>query len=143
MANSASDARGSELEIRRQLIEERAVDVMVAIGSNFFYTVTLPCTLWFFDKGKKGHPQGRPGAVHRRPPHLPPDRPRPPRLDPGPDRVPGQHRPPLPGREPEDLHGSAELLAEQFPDLEYADVPGLCNVASCHLGRRSKSRAGA
>jgi len=52
MANSAADARGSELEIRRKLIEAGAVDVMVAVGSNFFYTVTLPCTLWFFDKGK-------------------------------------------------------------------------------------------
>jgi type I restriction enzyme M protein len=48
MANSASDARQSELEIRRQLIEAGAVDVMIAIGGNFFYTVTLPCTLWFF-----------------------------------------------------------------------------------------------
>jgi type I restriction enzyme M protein len=52
MANSASDARGSELEIRRQLIETGAVDVMIAIGSNFFYTVTLPCTLWFLGRGK-------------------------------------------------------------------------------------------
>ncbi len=54
MANSASDARASELEIRRQLIEARVVDVMVAVGSNFFYTVTLPCTLWFLDRGKRG-----------------------------------------------------------------------------------------
>jgi type I restriction enzyme M protein len=52
MANSASDARGSEMEIRRQIIKDGGVDVMVAIGSNFFYTVTLPCSLWFFDKGK-------------------------------------------------------------------------------------------
>jgi len=52
MANSASDARGSEQEIRKQLIESGAVDVMVAVSSNFFYTVTLPCSLWFFDKGK-------------------------------------------------------------------------------------------
>jgi type I restriction enzyme M protein len=52
MANSASDARGTEAEIRKQLIESRAVDVMVSIGSNFFYTVTLPCALWFLDKGK-------------------------------------------------------------------------------------------
>jgi len=52
MANSASDARSSEQELRRQLIESRAVDVMVAVGPNLFYTVTLPCTLWFFDKGK-------------------------------------------------------------------------------------------
>jgi type I restriction enzyme M protein len=52
MANSASDARSSEQELRRQLIESRSVDVMVAVGPNLFYTVTLPCTLWFFDKGK-------------------------------------------------------------------------------------------
>lgn len=54
MANSASDARSSEQELRQQLIEARAVDVMVAVGPNMFYTVTLPCTLWFLDKGKAG-----------------------------------------------------------------------------------------
>jgi type I restriction enzyme M protein len=56
MANSASDARSSEQELRKQLIEERTVDVMVAVGPNMFYTVTLPVTLWFFDRGKtKSH----------------------------------------------------------------------------------------
>ncbi|MEZ8295018.1 N-6 DNA methylase [Vibrio splendidus] len=55
MANSASDARGSELEIRRKLIEDDGVDVMVAVSSNFFYTVTLPCALWFLDKNKPAH----------------------------------------------------------------------------------------
>jgi type I restriction enzyme M protein len=53
MANSAGDARGSELDIRKKLLEDRAVDVMVSVGPNFFYTVTLPCTLWFLDRGKK------------------------------------------------------------------------------------------
>jgi len=57
MANSASDARSSEQELRRQLIEARAVDVMVAVGPNMFYTVTLPCTLWFLDRGKKKTPR--------------------------------------------------------------------------------------
>ncbi len=52
MANSAADARSSEQEIRKQLIQARVVDVIVAVGPNMFYTVTLPCTLWFFDKGK-------------------------------------------------------------------------------------------
>jgi type I restriction enzyme M protein len=52
MANSASDARSSEQEIRQRLIEAKAIDVMVAVGPNMFYTVTLPCTLWFLDKGK-------------------------------------------------------------------------------------------
>ncbi len=54
MANSASDARASEQEIRQKLIESGAVDVIVAVGPNMFYTVTLPCTLWFLDKGKGG-----------------------------------------------------------------------------------------
>jgi type I restriction enzyme M protein len=52
MANSASDARSSEQELRQKLIEASAVDVMVAVGPNMFYTVTLPCTLWFLDRGK-------------------------------------------------------------------------------------------
>ena len=52
MANSASDARSSEQELRQQLINARGVDVMVSVGPNMFYTVTLPCTLWFLDKGK-------------------------------------------------------------------------------------------
>ncbi|MEO7327313.1 MAG: class I SAM-dependent DNA methyltransferase [Minicystis sp.] len=52
MANSASDARSLEMEIRKQLIEARSVDVMVSVGPNMFYTVTLPCTLWFLDRGK-------------------------------------------------------------------------------------------
>jgi type I restriction enzyme M protein len=52
MANSAGDARGSEFEIRKKLIEEGVVDVMVATSSNMFYTVPLPCTLWFYDRGK-------------------------------------------------------------------------------------------
>ncbi|RJF34363.1 type I restriction-modification system subunit M [Pseudoalteromonas gelatinilytica] len=55
MANSASDARGSEQDIRQQLIEDDAIDVMVAVSSNFFYTVTLPCALWFLDKNKPAH----------------------------------------------------------------------------------------
>jgi type I restriction enzyme M protein len=58
MANSASDARSSEQELRKQLIEARAVDVMVAVGPNMFYTVTLPCTLWFLDKSKAKTPRG-------------------------------------------------------------------------------------
>jgi len=50
MPNSATD---DELEIRKQLIQTGAVDVIIAVASNFFYTVTLPCTLWFLDKGKE------------------------------------------------------------------------------------------
>lgn len=52
MASSASDAGHGEKRIRQELIETGHVDVMVAIGTNFFYTRSLPCTLWFFDKNK-------------------------------------------------------------------------------------------
>lgn len=53
MASSASDAGHSEKEIREKLVKTGAVDVMMAIGNNFFYTRSLPCTLWFFDRGKE------------------------------------------------------------------------------------------
>ena len=52
MANSASDARHSEADIRQTLIAQNLIDVMVTLPSNMFYTVTLPATLWFFDKAK-------------------------------------------------------------------------------------------
>lgn len=53
MANSASDARHSEADIRQRLIEKNLIYAMLTLPSNMFYTVTLPATLWFFDKGKK------------------------------------------------------------------------------------------
>jgi type I restriction enzyme M protein len=130
MANSASDARGSELEIRKQIIEARTVDAMVAVGSNFFYTVTLPCTLWFFDRGKRKtkrtdqvlfidarHLYRQIDRAHR-------------------DWTPAQieflaniarlYR----GEAVENLHHSAELMTEHFPNGLYADVAGLCKVAT-------------
>ncbi len=53
MANSASDAGHSERDIRKAIIEEGIISQMVALPSNMFITVTLPATLWFFDKAKK------------------------------------------------------------------------------------------
>jgi type I restriction enzyme M protein len=52
MASSASDAGNKDKEIRQKLVETGHVDVMMSIGPKFFYTRSLPCTLWFFDKGK-------------------------------------------------------------------------------------------
>ena len=52
MASSASDAGNKDKDIRRRLISTGHVDTMVAIGPKFFYTRSLPCTLWFFDKAK-------------------------------------------------------------------------------------------
>jgi type I restriction enzyme M protein len=62
MASSASDAGHSEKEIREMLVKTGAVDVMLAIGNNFFYTRSLPCTLWFFDRAKEAQ-QNRNGKV--------------------------------------------------------------------------------
>lgn len=52
MANSASDASGSEYEIRKKMIEDGIISQMVTLPSNMFSSVTLPATLWFFDKKK-------------------------------------------------------------------------------------------
>ena len=129
MANSAADAGGSELEIRKKLIADRAVDVIVAVGSNFFYTVTLPVTLWFLDRGKRGTDrEDKVLFIDARKIFRQIDR---------------AHRDWLPEqieflanvvrlhREEEiDLtEGSESLLAESFPDERYNDVPGLCAVA--------------
>ena len=60
MASSATDSSGKDKEIRRKLVETGHVDVMISVGNNFFYTKSLPCSLWFFDKGK---PEARQDTV--------------------------------------------------------------------------------
>jgi type I restriction enzyme M protein len=127
MANSASDARASELEIRQRLIKDRAVDVMIAVGSNFFYTVTLPCTLWFLDKGKQGtdwadkvlfidarklYRQVTRALREFEPEFI--------------ANIVRLYR----GETVETTRGSEELMAEHFPDGTYTDVPGLCKAAT-------------
>jgi len=52
MASSATDSSGKDRDIRQQLVESGHVDVMMSVGNNFFYTKSLPCSLWFFDRGK-------------------------------------------------------------------------------------------
>jgi type I restriction enzyme M protein len=130
MANSAGDAGSTELEIRKKLINDGVVDVIVAVSSNFFYSVTLPVTLWFLDRGKQGTDRSdsvlfidarqifrQIDRAHR-------------------DWTPDQiefianiarlYR----DEEIEAAHGSDELMATSFPDGTYADVPGLCAVVS-------------
>lgn len=58
MASSATDSN-AEKQMRRTLVENGHVDVMIYVGNNFFYTKSLPCTLWFFDKGKPKELQGK------------------------------------------------------------------------------------
>ena len=108
---------------------------MVAVASNFFSTVTLPCTLWFLDKAKvKAEAEGkgrRDKVLFLDARHIY-------------TQVDRAHREFTPaqieflanvvrlyrGREPEAAQGSAELMAEHFPDGVYRDVPGLCRVAT-------------
>lgn len=153
MANSAADARQSEMEIRKALLQSHAVDVMVAIGPNFFYTVTLPCTLWFFDKAKATLPPAGGSDVSA--------------SGEGSDRgcdtvlfidarhtfkqVDRAHRkfspkqieylanivrlyrgeqPEFVASEDEEVPGQEPDLKATFPDLKYADVAGLCKVAT-------------
>jgi type I restriction enzyme M protein len=130
MANSAGDARGSELDIRRQMLEAGAVDVMVSVGPNFFYTVTLPCTLWFLDRGKsKSKRKDKVLFIDAR------------RIFRQIDRA---HREFTPEQteflanivrlyRDEDVEtdaGSQKLMKESFPKGKYVDVLGLCKVAT-------------
>ena len=59
MASSATDSANKDRDIRQKLVETGQVDVMVSVGNNFFYTKSLPCSLWFFDKGKKADLQDK------------------------------------------------------------------------------------
>ena len=52
MASSATDSANKEKDIREKLVNTGDVDVMVSVGNNFFYTLSLPCSLWFFDRNK-------------------------------------------------------------------------------------------
>ncbi len=130
MANSAGDAGHSEKEIRKQLVESGSVDVMVAVGTNFFYTVTLPVTLWFLDKAKVGTPrEDRVLFIDARHLYRQIDRAH---RDFRPDQVEflanivRLYR----GEEVETVDGSDVLLKESFPDGTYVDVAGLCKVAT-------------
>jgi type I restriction enzyme M protein len=141
MANSAADARQSEMEIRKKLLHAHAVDVMISISPNFFYTVTLPCTLWFLDRGKaqKGDTSNRKDKVlfidarhifrqvdraHRTfsPKQI--------EFIANIVRLYRGEKPEFTAGDDTDHPGPELDLKETFPKLKYADVAGLCSVAS-------------
>ena len=129
MANSAGDARGSELEIRKKLIEAGDVDVIVAVGPNFFYTVTLPCTLWFFNRGKAKTQRDTVLFIDARGFYHQVNR----AIR---DFLPEQieflaniarlYR----GEKPETDADSTTIMKEQFPEDRYRDIAGVCKVAT-------------
>lgn len=130
MANSASDAGGTERELRRKLIETGAVDCIVAVGPNMFFTVTLPVTLWFLDKGKANGPRGDQVLfVDAR--HLYRQVTRAHRVfDPYHIEFLGNIVRLWRGEVLETEAGSTKPMAEAFPEGRYRDVPGLCRVAT-------------
>jgi type I restriction enzyme M protein len=130
MANSAADARGSEQEIRKRLLATGAVDLIVSMTSNLFYTVVLPATLWFLDRGKAtGDRKDKVLFIDARHQFRQVDR---------------AHREMTPeqveflgnivrlfrGEAPENRHGSAKLTKQHFPRGKFGDVAGLCKVAT-------------
>ena len=137
MANSAADARQSEMEIRKKLLQSQSVDVMVAIGPNFFYTVTLPCTLWFLDRGKKKtkrkdkvlfidarHTFKQIDRAHRKfsPKQI--------EYLANIVRLYRGEKPEFIAGEDDEVPGEEPNLKATFPKLKYADVSGLCKVAT-------------
>lgn len=137
MANSAADARQSEMEIRKQLLQAHAVDCIIAIGPNFFYTVTLPCTLWFFDKGKaKTDRKDKVLFIDARHIFRQVDRahrkfsPKQVEYIANIVRLYRGEQPELAAGEDDEFPGTDPDLKETFPKLKYADVAGLCKVAT-------------
>ncbi|MBN8724989.1 MAG: SAM-dependent DNA methyltransferase [Acidobacteria bacterium] len=130
MANSASDARSSEATLRQKLVEASAVDVMVSVGSNFFYTVTLPCTLWFLDKGKRETARkDKVLFIDARAIYKQIDRAHREFTDEQVEflaNIVRLYR----GEEIENLQNTKEMLLEKFPSNVYVDIAGLCKVAT-------------
>jgi type I restriction enzyme M protein len=130
MANSASDAGGSERELRKKLIETGAVDTIIAVGPNMFFTVTLPVTLWFLDKSKANgsrcdkvlfvdarHLFRQVTRAHRT-------------LDADHIEFLGNVARLWRGEKVETGAGSGPRMAEAFSDGRYRDVAGLCKIAT-------------
>ncbi|MGQ4274701.1 type I restriction-modification system subunit M [Terrihabitans sp. B22-R8] len=130
MANSASDAGNTERGIRKKLIESGAVDCILAVGPNMFLTVTLPVTLWFFDKGKAKGPRGDQvlfidaRQIYRQVDRA--DR----TFDPDHIEFLGNIVRLWRGEKIETQAGSTARMAAVFPENAYKDVLGLCKLAS-------------
>jgi type I restriction enzyme M protein len=130
MANSASDAAGGEREMRCKLVETGAVDCIISTSPNMFFTVTLPVTLWFLDRGKERGDRAdqvlfidarrifrQATRAHRV-------------YDASQIEFLGNIARLWRGQAIEGDAGSGPQMAETFPNGTYRDVPGLCRAAS-------------
>ena len=125
MANSAG---ASEYELRKKLIETSALDCIVAVGPNMFFTVTLPVTIWFLDKAKtKGPRADKVLFVDARQLYRQVTRANR-TLDPDHIEFLGNIARLWRGEAVEIEEGSGPRMAQAFPDGTYRDVPGLCRI---------------
>jgi type I restriction enzyme M protein len=130
MANAASDARSSEGKIRRKLIGDHLVDVMVAVGPNFFYTVPHSVTLWFLDRDKRSTDRADQVLfIDARQMFRKIDRAHREFTDEQIEflaNIVRLYR----DEDPEFASGTNARFSEHFPNDTYADVSGLCKIAS-------------
>jgi type I restriction enzyme M protein len=119
-----------ELEIGKRLLDRGCVDVFVSVGPNFFLTVTLPCTLWFFDKGKATGPRADEVLfLDARHIFRQIDRAHRDFTDEQVEALANIVRL-WRGEDPEFFTQSKAWLGERFPGLAYSDVAGLCRSAT-------------
>lgn len=127
MASSATDAGASEKLIRQRLIETGAVDCIVAVGNNFFYTRSLPCHLWFLDRGKRPENKNKILMIDARNTFRQINTTL---RDFSPEQMEGltaivkAYR----GEDVSKTFASNPWLKEHFPSGSYADVEGLCKI---------------
>jgi type I restriction enzyme M protein len=130
MSNSAADARHSQQQIRQKLIESNSVDVMISVGGNFFYTVAVPCNLWFLDKNKKGTVrEDKVLFINALEIYREIDRAHRDFTDAQIEFIANLIRM-YRGQEIELNDGSDELLSEAFGGHVYKDITGLCKVVT-------------
>jgi type I restriction enzyme M protein len=128
MASSATDAGHSEKLIRQQLIETGDVDCIVSVGNNFFYTRSLPCHVWFYDKGKRKENKKKilmidARNVYRKVTTTINDFSEE-QLE-GLTAIVKMYR----GEKPK-VNKNNDWFKERFPDGEYTDIEGLCKIVS-------------
>ena len=129
MTNSASEALYSEEEVRKQLIEKGKVDVIISVASNFFYTVTLPVTLWFLDNKKSVENKNKVLFIDARDVYSQIDRAHREFTDQQLEYISNIVRL-YRGQEPETNKCSTELINENFPENKYRDIKGFCKAVT-------------
>ena len=129
MASSATDAGSSEKLIRQKLIETGGVDCIVSVGNNFFYTRSLPCHVWFLDKGKRTENKNKILMIDARNTFRQVTNTL---RDFSPDQMAGLHTiiQSYRGEDVGDAYTSNPWLQSTFANGIYEDIEGLCKIVA-------------